>query len=146
MSPRVTGIGGIFFKAKDPKGLGKWYRKHLGIQVEEWGGWTFPWRDAGKPRRKGATIWSPFKIDTDYFSPSRKPFMLNFRVDDLDDVIAALKGEGVRVLKGIEESEFGRFGWIVDPEGTKIELWEPPDAKRKSRPKGRRPARGAKTG
>jgi len=141
MKTRVTGIGGIFFKAKNPGKLGAWYRKRLGIPVENWGGWSFAWRDVRDARRKGATVWSPFEADTDYFAPSRKPFMLNFRVEDLDAVLAALRSEGVRVIPKIEESEFGRFGWILDPEGTKVELWEPPAGRRRRRAKSKTRAR-----
>lgn len=135
MKKRVTGIGGIFFKAKDPEKLGKWYAKHLGIPVEGWGGWQFTWRHDDNPRKKGHTIWSPFPADSAYFKPSRKPFMINLRVDDLHGVLKALRKEGIWVDKRIEESEFGKFGWIMDPDGTRIELWEPPPppAKKRSR-------------
>ena len=127
MKKRVTGLGGFFFKAKDRKKLGAWYRKHLGIPVDpRWGGWAFHWRDAKNPRKQGSTVWSPFDAGTDYFKPSRKPFMLNFRVANLRRVLAELKREGVRVDARVEESEFGKFGWIMDPEGNRIELWEPP--------------------
>jgi predicted enzyme related to lactoylglutathione lyase len=127
MKPRVTGIGGIFFKAGDPKKLGEWYRRHLGLPIgEAWCGWTFEWREAQRPARKGQTIWSPFEADTKYFRPSKKPFMINYRVADLKGVLAALKREGVTVDAKIEESEFGKFGWVMDPEGNRLELWEPP--------------------
>jgi predicted enzyme related to lactoylglutathione lyase len=123
---RVTGIGGIFFKAKDTKKLQDWYAKHLGLPVESWGGVQFPWREDGDPKRRGYTVWSIFKEDTHYFDPSEKPFLINYRVEDLDAVCAALKAEGVTVDEKIEESEYGRFGWAMDPEGNRIELWEPP--------------------
>lgn len=123
---RVTGIGGIFFKSKDPKALGEWYRKHLGMKVEEWGGVAFSWSD-DPSEGKGSTIWSPFNHDTDYFEPSTAPFMINFRVADLHGLLAALRDEGCDVQDKVEESEFGKFGYVVDPEGNKLELWQPPE-------------------
>ena len=126
---RVTGIGGIFFKATDPESLGAWYAKHLGLPVEEWGGASFKWRALDRPDAEAYTIWSPFAADTDYFAPSEKPFMINFRVDDLDAVLAQLRSEGVQVEERIEESEFGKFGWIMDPDGNRVELWQPPQVK-----------------
>jgi predicted enzyme related to lactoylglutathione lyase len=122
---RVTGIGGIFFKSKDPEQLRQWYREHLGIESESWGGFSFYWRD--DPRSSdGHTVWSVFAHDTKYFDPSSAPFMINFRVENLDWLLAQLRSEGVDVDLRIEESEFGKFGWIMDPEGNRIELWEPP--------------------
>ena len=124
---RVRGIGGIFFKAKDKTALAEWYRKHLGVPVEpEWGGASFGWRD-NDPQGDACTIWSPFAEDTTYFAPSTQPFMLNFRVSDLDAMLAQLRAGGCEVDDRVEESEFGRFGWVMDPEGTRIELWQPPD-------------------
>jgi predicted enzyme related to lactoylglutathione lyase len=124
---RVTGIGGIFFKAKDPKALGAWYRDHLGIGVEEWGGAAFRWMSPDNPSGTGTTIWSPFKEDTAYFAPSAASFMINYRVADLHALLAQLRAEGCDVDAKVEESEYGKFGWVVDPEGNKIELWEPPE-------------------
>ena len=125
----ITGIGGILFKATDPEKLGEWYRKHLGLNVEEFGGVTFRENEASAegPKRQVCTVWSPFPADTDYFAPSEKPFMINFRVVDLDALLAQLRREGVRVDERTERSEFGYFGWAMDPEGNRIELWEPPD-------------------
>lgn len=123
---RVTGIGGIFFKAKDPKALGEWYRKHLGIEVEDWGGFGFRWNSPDNPEGVGSTIWSPFAADSGYFAPSTAPFMINYRVHDLHALLAALRAEGVTVMDKVEESEFGKFGWAIDPEGNKLELWQPP--------------------
>ncbi len=120
---RATGIGGIFFKAKDPQALGAWYRDHLGLQVGDWGGVAFRWADDSAT---GTTIWSPFKEDTAYFAPSSASFMVNFRVADLHALLAALRAEGCQVDEKVEESEYGKFGWVVDPEGNKVELWEPP--------------------
>ena len=121
---RVTGIGGIFFKAQDPKSLAAWYRDHLGLDVSEWNGVIFNWGGDGSP--PGMTIWSPFAADTTYMAPSTASFMINFRVADLDALIAALKAEGCNVLDKTESSEQGKFGWVIDPEGNKVELWEPP--------------------
>ena len=131
--PRVTGIGGIFFKAKNPKKLQAWYKKHLGLPLDPaWGGWSFEWRDAKNPKRKGATVWSAFDADTGYFKPSKKPFMINYRVANLKRVLAELKKERVWIdPKSGEDSEFGKFGWIMDCDGNRIELWEPPKPKKK---------------
>jgi len=129
---RVTGIGGIFFKAKDPAALGAWYREHLGLAVEAWGGTTFAWREASRRGRKGVTVWSLFPRTSKYFDPSRSPFMVNYRVDDLDAVLRALRAEGCRVDDRVEESGFGRFGWVMDAEGNRLELWEPPEAKKRT--------------
>ncbi len=122
---RVTGIGGIFFKAKDPEGLARWYREHLGLSIEGMVG-LFSWRSGKDGKRVGHTVWSIFPADTTYFGTDDASFMINYRVKDLDAVIAALRKEGVAVDPKIEELEYGRFGWTVDPEGNRIELWEPP--------------------
>ena len=122
---RVTGIGGIFFKSKNPKVLGEWYRTHLGMNVEDWGGVAFRWSD-DPSGGKGSTMWNPFKEDTGYFKPSTASFMINFRVADLYGLLAALRAEGCDVLEKTEESEFGKFGYVMDPDGNKLELWEPP--------------------
>jgi predicted enzyme related to lactoylglutathione lyase len=119
---RVIGLGGIFFKARDPKALSAWYAQHLGLKIEEFGGAMFG-EDAARP---GYTIWSPFADDTRYFDPSVRPFMVNFRVDDLHALLGELRGAGVQVDARVDESEFGRFGWVMDPEGNRVELWEPP--------------------
>ncbi len=120
---RVTGIGGIFFKARDPKALGDWYRRHLGLDVNDWGGAVFRWADDSS---HGSTIWSLFGADTDMLAPSTAPFMVNFRVADLHALLAALRAEGCQVLDKVDESDFGKFGWVIDPEGNKVELWQPP--------------------
>lgn len=124
---RVTGLGGIFFKNKNPNQTREWYRKHLGIENGKYGG-TFEWRHAQDPDKKGYTAWSIFDPDTTYTQPSTKDFMINYRVDDLEALLAVLKEEGVKVIGEIEEFEYGKFGWIMDPDGVKIELWEPNDA------------------
>ncbi|UKJ06650.1 VOC family protein [Solitalea lacus] len=123
---RVTGIGGIFFKCSDVEKQREWYSKHLGIQSGEYGG-TFEWRLKDEPDHVAYTAWSPFKADTDYFSPSEKPFMFNYRVENLIELLKVLKEEGITIVGEVEEYPFGKFGWIMDPEGNKIELWEPND-------------------
>lgn len=123
---RVTGIGGIFFKARDPQALGAWYQRHLGIEVQPWGGASFRWNGPDNPSGQGSTVWSPFAADTDYFAPGTAPFMVNYRVADLDALLAALRAEGVEVVPRVEDSEYGKFGWVIDPEGNKVELWQPP--------------------
>lgn len=124
MKKRVTGLGGFFFKTKDPDGMKSWYKKHLGIPTDNYG-WTFWWKDQkGQP---GSTQWSPFSEDTKYFAPSTKSFMMNFRVADLRGLLEELRKEGIEIVGEIEEYSYGKFGWIMDPEGNKIELWEPVD-------------------
>jgi predicted enzyme related to lactoylglutathione lyase len=123
---RVTGIGGIFFKAKDPAALRTWYKRHLGVDVQEWGGAAFTWTDEeGKPVG-GTTIWSIGSEEGDHFAPSKSTFMVNYRVDDLHGLVDALRQEGCNVLDKIDESEYGKFAWVIDPEGNKVELWQPP--------------------
>lgn len=121
---RVTGIGGIFFKAANPKALSAWYRDHLGLDTSDWGGAIFPW--GGEGSAKDMTIWSPFAQDTDYMAPSTASFMINFRVNDLDALLTVLRTEGCNVLERTETSEQGKFGWVIDLEGNKVELWQPP--------------------
>ncbi len=123
---RVTGVGGVFFKASDPKALGDWYRRHLGMNVEEWGGVAFRWVTPENSKGVGTTVWSPFKEDTSYFAPSEKSFMVNLRVEDLHALLKVLREEGCAVDEKVEESEYGKFGWVMDPEGNRVELWEPP--------------------
>lgn len=125
---RVTGIGGVFFKAKDPKALAEWYRVHLGLNVEAWGGVAFRWAD-DNANGDGTTAWNIFKDDTAYFAPGTAGFMINYRVEDLHALLAALKAEGCKVEDKIDESEYGKFGWVVDPEGNKVELWQPPSGR-----------------
>jgi predicted enzyme related to lactoylglutathione lyase len=123
---RVTGIGGIFFKAKDAPTLRAWYKRHLGIDVQAWGGAAFEWTDGdGKPVA-GTTAWTIDSAQSDHFAPSTAPFMVNYRVADLRGLVKALRDEGCNVLEKIDESEFGLFGWVIDPEGNKVELWQPP--------------------
>lgn len=121
---RVTGIGGLFFKTEDPKKLKEWYKNHLGFNVDDWG-CTFWWKNKnGKP---ASTQWSPFKSDTNYFEPSSKNYMFNYRVVNLENLYKKLRAEGVTIAGDIQTYEYGKFGWIMDPDGNKIELWEPID-------------------
>ncbi len=121
---RVTGIGGIFFKSKNPQTSRDWYRKHLGIAADEYGA-TFKWLQKEAPEKEGATIWNPFPDDTQYFDPSQQAFMINYRVDDLEALLPILKEEGVQIVGEMQTFDYGKFAWIMDPEGNKIELWEP---------------------
>jgi predicted enzyme related to lactoylglutathione lyase len=125
---RVTGLGGVFFKTKDPKKTKEWYQTHLGMQMDDYG-FSFRWIDPDQPDAKAPalTAWSPFKDDTTYFNPSEKPYMFNYRVENLVELLKVLKEEGVQIVDEIQEYPYGKFGWIMDPEGNKIELWEPKD-------------------
>lgn len=122
---RVTGLGGLFFKAKDPTAMYEWYRKHLGIESGPDGSGAM-WRDADHPEIPGFNVWAIFPQDTKYFNPSTAPFMMNFRVENLAELLEALREEGVAIDPKVDESEYGKFAWITDPEGNRIELWEPP--------------------
>ena len=124
MKKRVTGIGGIFFKTKDPKTTKDWYNKHLGLNTDQWGS-TFWWKD--KEVNDCSTQWSPMKEDTDYYEPSKKQFMINYRVENLEELLEELKKEGVEIVGEMQTFDYGKFGWIMDPDGNKIELWEPND-------------------
>lgn len=120
---KAIGVGGVFFKTGDPEGLAAWYRDWLGIPIEEtFGGAIF--RPASMPPA-GYTVWAPFQASSNYFDPSHKPYMLNLVVDDLDGALAQVRQGGAEVVGDIEEYEYGRFGWFMDPDGNKIELWEP---------------------
>lgn len=123
---RVIGIGGIFFKARDPQALRAWYREHLGMDIQEWGGMAFGWNHPDMCDRDGATVWSVFKESSNYFAPSSAPFMVNYIVHDLDAVLVALRAEGCAVDDKTDDSGHGKFGWVMDPEGNRIELWQPP--------------------
>jgi predicted enzyme related to lactoylglutathione lyase len=125
MKKRVTGIGGLFFKTEDPSATKNWYKKHLGFNTDDWG-CTFWWKD--KEGNDCSTQWSPFQKDTTYFEPSKKDFMFNYRVENLTELLEILKEEGVKVIDKVEEYEYGKFGWIIDLDGNKIELWEPKDS------------------
>ena len=116
---QVLGIGGVFFKADDGQGLRDWYARVLGLAVEDWGGVIF------KPDGRGHQVWSPFKADTDYFQPSPHPYMINLMVDDLDGVLAKAAAAGVEPVGRQDDESFGKFAWLMDPNGLKVELWEP---------------------
>lgn len=132
---RVTGIGGVFFKTPDVQRTKDWYRDHLGFQTTQWGA-TFVWGDLDPGKKAlSRTEWSPFKSDSDYYAPSTLPYMINYRVDDLEKLMVILAKEGVRLVGSIEKLDYGKFGWIMDPEGRKLELWEPVDDKLGDDPK-----------
>jgi predicted enzyme related to lactoylglutathione lyase len=122
---KVTGIGGIFFKSKgDSATLAAWYAKHLGLALEDFGGAILKWPD-DKAEDKGMTVWSLAEPDSEWFSPSESSFMINYRVDDLGELLDQLRAEGVEIIQGPESHENGKFAWIMDPAGNKVELWEP---------------------
>lgn len=123
---KVTGIGGIFLTAQDPQALCAWYQRHLGFDVQPWGGTAFAWADAQGLPMKGMTIWSVAAAEGRPFAPGTAPFMVNYRVDDLASLLQTLRDEGCKVLDETQDSEFGKFGWVIDPEGNKVELWQAP--------------------
>jgi predicted enzyme related to lactoylglutathione lyase len=123
---KVTGIGGIFFKCKDPKQMNEWYHTHLGINTNQYGA-VFEWRQGADPSKLGFTTWSPFKETTKYFEPSTRDFMINYRVENLEALVEQLRKDGVTITDNIETVEYGKFVHIMDIEGNKIELWEPND-------------------
>ncbi len=123
---RVTGIGGIFFKTKNPEKMKIWYQKHLGLVTDEYGS-LFEFRTAEDPPKPAYLQWSPFPADTKYFEPSQRDFMINYRVQNLENLLELLKREGVKIVGEMQEFEYGKFAHIMDPEGNKIELWEPMD-------------------
>lgn len=121
---RILGIGGIFFKSADPAQMKSWYTQHLGL-ADSGHGVMLPWREHDNPEREQMTIWSVFPSDTTYFAPSGAPFMLNYIVDDMDALLDRLEKEGVRIDPKRQDESYGRFAWIYDPDGNKIELWQP---------------------
>jgi predicted enzyme related to lactoylglutathione lyase len=122
---RITGIGGVFFKSKtDHKQLAAWYERHLGLRLEPWGGAILKWPDDHAEDR-GLTVWHVADKSSDWFSPSQSSFMINYRVDDLGELLAQLRRDGVEIIKGPETHENGLFAWILDPDGNKLELWQP---------------------
>ncbi len=123
---KVTGIGGIFFKCKDPKKVKEWYQTHLGLNTDQWGA-VFEWYQGADSTKKGFTQWSPFNEATEYFQPSEKDFMINYRVENIEALVEELKENGVTVVDTIQAVEYGKFVHILDVEGNKIELWEPDD-------------------
>lgn len=124
--PKVTGVGGIFFRCKDPKAVKEWYGKNLGLSVGEYGS-SFEFRNANRPEEINYLQWSTFDENTEYFNPSEKQFMINYRVQNIEKLVENLKAAGVTVVDEIEEYDYGKFVHIMDPEGNKIELWEPVD-------------------
>ena len=125
---RVTGIGGIFFRARDSAAMSAWYEKNLGLRLKD-GAAEFAWHDHGRPESDGRTVWSLFPADTDYFGPTRPAFMINYRVANLERMLEQLRQNGVTVEK-VEDYDYGRFAWVTDPEGNRVELWEPRDGSR----------------
>lgn len=124
---RVTGIGGVFFKVKNPEAMRNWYEKHLGVpHMSQYGG-TFDWRQRDNPDELGHTAWSVMDEKSEYYNPSKSKFMINYRVDDLEGLLKTLREEGVEVVGEMETFDYGKFGWALDPEGNKIEFWEPND-------------------
>lgn len=123
---KVTGIGGIFFKCKDPKKMKEWYQQHLGLNTNSYGA-TFEWYQGADTTKKGITQWTPFKETTKYFEPSAKDFMINYRVENLAGLVEELKKDGVTVVDNVETVSYGKFVHIMDIEGNKVELWEPKD-------------------
>lgn len=123
---KVTGIGGVFFKSKDPKKMTEWYQKHLGLNTNPYGA-TFEWYEGADSTKKGQTQWTPFPEITKYFEPSAKDFMINYRVENLKALVEELKKDGVTILDAIETYDYGKFVHILDAEGNKIQLWEPID-------------------
>ena len=122
---KITGIGGVFFKSKgDNKALAEWYQKNLGLPLEPWGGAALKWPD-DHATDKGVTAWHVAKGDTKWFAPSDASFMINYRVDNLDEMLTSLRAAGVEVVGGPESHENGKFAWVIDPDGNKVELWEP---------------------
>lgn len=126
---KVTGIGGVFIKAQDPTKLAAWYQKHLGINFNGSAYSTFKWDNESNPTLPGYTVFSFFKRDSKYFDPSDSSFMINFRVKNLVDLLNTLKEEGVTLIGEMADTEYGKFAWIIDPEGNKIELFEPKEDK-----------------
>jgi predicted enzyme related to lactoylglutathione lyase len=126
-TPKVTGVGGIFFRTKDPAKIKEWYGKNLGLAISEYGS-SFEFRNANRPDEINYLQWSPFEEGTDYFDPSKKEYMINYRVQNMKGMVEKLRENGVTILDEIEEYEYGSFVHIMDPEGNKIELWEPIDS------------------
>ncbi len=131
---RVTGIGGVFFKARsDRKALASWYQQHLGVALEDFGGAVLNWQE-DKAEDKGLTVWHVAEKDSDWFDPSPSSFMINYRIDDMEEMITQLKNADVEILKGPESHENGKFAWLMDPDGNKVELWEPKIWDEKNKP------------
>jgi len=124
---RITGIGGIFFKSAQPELLRAWYQQHLGLDIQPWGGTVFHWQAPGRSEPDGGvTVWSVAEASSSSFEPSAAPFMVNYRVDDLHAMLAQLRAAGCAVGDKVDDSEYGKFGWVMDPDGNRVELWQPP--------------------
>lgn len=124
---RITGFGGVFIQAENPKATLTWYQKHLGLITDPGYGASFEWRQSGDPDKKGYSVFSAMKTGSPYFQPSAQPFMLNFRVENLDELLESLESEGIEIIGQPDRQPYGTFAWILDPNGIKIELWEPVD-------------------
>ena len=127
ITPKVTGIGGIFFFSDNPQETKEWYSKNLGLEMNDWGSCSFEFRNVNKPEEIGSLQWTPFKKGSEYFAPSKKEFMINYRVQNIEGLINKLKENGVTILDDIVSYDFGKFIHVMDGEGNKIELWEPKD-------------------
>lgn len=125
MKNRVTGLGGVFFQSNDPAASRSWYKKHLGITVDDNYGASFVWKTHENPEKSASTVWSPFKKGSNYFEPSQKEIMINFRVENLEELLKELQNEGIEQVGEMQVFDYGKFAWIMDPDGIKIELWEP---------------------
>ena len=123
---RITGIGGVFFKSKNPEAMRSWYNEKFGLKSDQYGH-AFVWKTIDDPQKNGYTAWNPFDEKSTYFEPSDQKYMINYRVENLEELLAELKDSGVQVVGEIEKFDYGKFGWVLDPEGNKIELWEPVD-------------------
>lgn len=126
-TPKVTGIGGIFFFSEKPEKMKEWYSENLGLEMDEWGS-SFEFRNANRPDEINYLQWSPFEQGSEYFLPSKKEFMINYRVQNIEGLVNKLKNNGVTILDSIESYDYGKFVHIMDAEGNKIELWEPVDS------------------
>ena len=136
---KVTGLGGVFFKCDNPQEMNRWYAENLGLATSAYGA-TFEWRQADNPAQKGSTTWGTFPQDADYFKPSAKPFMINYRVEDLVGLVAALRKANVTIVGEIAEYDYGKFVHVLDPEGNILELWQPTDEAAQDSAAGQEPA------
>lgn len=123
---KITGLGGIFFKSKDPNAMKQWYNDNFSMGTDQYGK-SFAWRDVNNKEHIGHTQWSVMKDDTDYFDPGKQQYMINYRVENLEELLEELKSKGIKQIGGLDKYDYGNFAWVLDPEGNKIELWEPVD-------------------
>ena len=124
---KITGLGGVFFKCKDPQAMRDWYNKNFGLSNDKYGH-PFVWKKHEAPEQNGYTVWNPFDDNSDYFKPSKQKYMINYRVENIEELMKNLKKADITIVGEIESFDYGKFGWILDPEGNKIELWEPIDS------------------